>query len=122
MAQRSVRRDQEKPVCNNVPRARDFDLDRIRELPYRPATVCRRTRGRTDGSIRPRARTILMFSPYPDWGGHGCCMDPPGGAGIWSGVGGSILPSDINLAVQAEPAPPPPHSQAEAQGHELARV
>jgi hypothetical protein len=65
-----------KPVCNTVPRARDSDLDRIRELPYRPATVCRRTRGRTDGSIRPRARTILMFSPCPDGGVHGCCMDP----------------------------------------------
>ncbi len=51
-----------------------------------------------------------------------CCTDPPDGAGTWSGVGGFTLTSDINLAVQAEPAPPPPYSQAEAQGHKLARV
>ncbi len=51
-----------------------------------------------------------------------CCTDPRGGAGTWSRVGGFTLTSDINLAVQAEPAPPSPYSQAEAQAHELARV
>ena len=37
-------------------------MDPVRELPYRPAAVRRRNRGRTDGSIRPRARTVLTFS------------------------------------------------------------
>src|SRR5215210_7839855 len=32
------------------------------------------------------------------------------------------LPSDAQRALQAEPGPPPPYRQAEAQGNELARV
>jgi hypothetical protein len=60
------------------------------------------------GQVRSRARR--------------CCTDPSGGAGTWSGVGGSILTSDLDLALQAEPRPPPSHPQAETQGHELARV
>ncbi len=43
-------------------RARPRDLDPVRELPYRPAAHHRCTRGRTDGSIRLRATTILKFS------------------------------------------------------------
>jgi oligopeptide/dipeptide ABC transporter ATP-binding protein len=37
-------------------------MDPARELPYRPAADHRRIRGRTDGSIRLRATTILKFS------------------------------------------------------------
>src|SRR5229473_8692061 len=62
MAQRSARRGREnqgKPEC--------FEhalgvMDPARELPYRPAADHRRIRGRTDGSIRLRATTILKFS------------------------------------------------------------
>src|SRR5260370_36896120 len=62
MAQRSARRGREnqgKPEC--------FEhalgvMDPARELPYRPAADHRRIRGRTDGSIRLRAATILQFS------------------------------------------------------------
>src|SRR3954469_20132769 len=50
-----------QPVCNTVPRVRGCDLDPVRELPYRPAAVRCRPRGRTDGSIRPRATTVLKF-------------------------------------------------------------
>jgi hypothetical protein len=45
-----------------VLQARPRDLDPVRELPYRPAAHHRCTRGRTDGSIRLRATTILKFS------------------------------------------------------------
>jgi hypothetical protein len=37
------------------------DLDPARELPYRPAAVRFRIKGRTDGSIQLRASTILKF-------------------------------------------------------------
>jgi hypothetical protein len=62
MAQQSVRRDQENqgfPPCFEHALG---DLDRIRELPYRPATVRRRRTGRTDGSIRLRVRTSRIHS------------------------------------------------------------
>jgi len=62
MAQQSVRRDQENqgfPPCLEHALG---DLDRIRELPYRPATASRRTTGRTDGSIRLRVRNSRIHS------------------------------------------------------------
>src|SRR3954465_14245507 len=48
-------------MCTTVPRVRGCDLDPVRGLPYRPAAVRCRARGRTDGSIRPRATTVLKF-------------------------------------------------------------
>lgn len=62
MAQQSARRDQENqgfPPCLEHALG---DLDRIRELPYRPATARRRTTGRTDGSIRLRVRQSRIYS------------------------------------------------------------
>jgi hypothetical protein len=62
MAQQSARRDQEN---QGIPPRLEHalgDLDRIRELPYRPATVSRRTTGRTDGSIRLRVRHSRIHS------------------------------------------------------------
>jgi hypothetical protein len=61
MAQRSARPDRDNQARTNVPRVRGVDVDPVRELPYRPAAVRRRIRGRTDGSIRPRALTALTF-------------------------------------------------------------
>src|SRR5215213_11159386 len=53
-----------------------------------------------------------------------CCMDPAGGAAGRAGVAGRPLTclSDAQRALQAEPGPPSPHSPAEAQANELARV
>src|SRR4051794_33788488 len=49
-----------------------------------------------------------------------CCTDPTGGVRNRFNVGGfPDLTPDIHLAVQAEPGPPSPHSEAEAQGDEL---
>ena len=62
MAQQSARRDQENqgfPPCLEHALG---DLDRIRELPYRPAAARRRTTGRTDGSIRLRVRQSRIHS------------------------------------------------------------
>ena len=62
MAQQSARRDQENqgfPPCLEHALG---DLDRIRELPYRPATARRRTTGRTDGSIRLRVKNSELHS------------------------------------------------------------
>ncbi len=50
-----------QPECTNVTRLRSVDEGPVCELPYRPATVRRRIRGRTDGSIRPRAIAVLKF-------------------------------------------------------------
>src|SRR6266581_9468667 len=61
MAQRSARRGREnqgKPECFQHATG---VMDPARELPYRPAADHRRIRGRTDGSIRLRATTILKF-------------------------------------------------------------
>jgi len=46
----------------------------------------------------------------------------PVASGTGPALGGSGLTSDAHLAIQAEPAPPSSHSEAETQGHELARV
>lgn len=43
MAQQSARRDQENQGFPPCLEHATGDLDRIRELPYRPATACRRT-------------------------------------------------------------------------------
>src|SRR5271154_393807 len=62
MAQRSARRgrdNQRNPECFQHATG---VMDPARELPYRPAAGHRRIRGRTDGSIRLRATTILKFS------------------------------------------------------------
>src|SRR5271163_661819 len=62
MAQRSARRgrdNQRNPECFQHATG---VMDPARELPYRPAADHRRIRGRTDGSIRLRATTILKFS------------------------------------------------------------
>ena len=57
-------------------------------------------------------KDIVGLRPY--------CMDLPGGVWDRRGVGDFALASDARLAFQAEPASPPPHSQADAQAHELA--
>ena len=59
-------------------------------------------------SYRRRAATLL----------HGPVQWRPGPA--WRRRLHPDLTPDAHLAVQAEPGPPPPHPQAEAQGHELA--
>ena len=62
MAQQSARRDQENqgfPPCFEHALG---DLDRIRELPYRPAAARRRTTGRTDGSIRLGVKNSQIHS------------------------------------------------------------
>ena len=62
MAQQSARRgwkNQGFPQCFEHACG---DLDLTRELPYRPAVVRCRIRGRTDGSIRLRAITISKIS------------------------------------------------------------
>ena len=84
----------------------------------------RRDRGRGTSSVAARRLSVV-------WSGTAkarlrrpmmgpCCTDPTSGAWNRPGVAGHPdLTSDIHLAVQAEPGPPSPHSQAEAQGHEL---
>ena len=62
MAQQSARRGRENqgfPQCFEHALG---DLDPTRELPYRPAADHRCITGRTDGTIRLRATTILSFS------------------------------------------------------------
>src|SRR5690349_21767547 len=61
MAQQVGETGSGQPGCNTVLRVRHLDLDPLRELPCRPA-VDDRARGRTDGSIRLRVTTFLMFS------------------------------------------------------------
>jgi hypothetical protein len=61
MAQQSARRgrnNQGFPQCLEHALG---DLDPARELPYRPAAAHVRNRGRTDGSIRLRAKINLKF-------------------------------------------------------------
>jgi len=61
MAQQSARRgwdNQGSPLCFEHATG---DLDPVRELPYRPAAVSCRIKGRTDDSIRPRATTTPTF-------------------------------------------------------------
>src|SRR3954470_12065172 len=55
MAQRSARRDRDNQCATPYLEYAAVIWDPVRELPYRPAAVRCRTRGRTDGSIRPRA-------------------------------------------------------------------
>src|ERR1700732_702761 len=62
MAQQSVRRGRENQGVPQCFKHALGDMDQARELPYRPAAAQRRIRGRTDGSIRLRATTILKFS------------------------------------------------------------
>lgn len=62
MAQQSVRRDQENQGFPPCLEHAVGDLDRIRELPYRPETVRRLSTGRTDGSIRLRVRISEIHS------------------------------------------------------------
>src|SRR3954467_12387217 len=61
MAQRSARRDRDNQCAIPYLEYAAVIWDPVRELPYRPAAVRCRTRGRTDGSIRPRATTVLKF-------------------------------------------------------------
>ena len=61
MAQQSARRGRKN---QGPPQGLEHalgDLDPARELPYRPAATYVRIRGRTDGSIRLRAKTNLKF-------------------------------------------------------------
>ena len=62
MAQQSARRDQENQGFPPCLEHATGDLDRIRELPYRPETVRRLATGRTDGSIRLRVRNSRIHS------------------------------------------------------------
>jgi hypothetical protein len=70
MAQQSARRGPENqgfPQCFEHALG---DMDRARELPYRPAAAQRRITGRTDGSIRLRATAIPKFSLATKGGVH----------------------------------------------------
>jgi len=59
----------------------------------------------------------------PDGRERRCCTDRLGGARDLAGVVGSSLSDPgCHLALQAECRPPPPHSQADVQNHELARL
>ena len=62
MAQQSARRGQKNQGFPQCFEHAFGDLDLTRELPYRPAAVRCRIRGRTDGSIRLRAITIPKIS------------------------------------------------------------
>jgi hypothetical protein len=62
MAQQSARRGRKNQGFPQCLEHALGDLDPARELPYRPAATHIRIRGRTDGSIRLRAKTILKFS------------------------------------------------------------
>ena len=62
MAQQSARRGQKNQGFPQCFEHAFGDLDLTRELPYRPAVVRCRIRGRTDGSIRLRAITIPKIS------------------------------------------------------------
>ena len=62
MAQQSARRGRKNQGFPQCLEHALGDLDPARELPYRPAATRVRIRGRTDGSIRLRAKTILKFS------------------------------------------------------------
>src|SRR5215472_1180437 len=62
MAQQSARRGRENQCFPQCFEHALGEMDQARELPYRPAAAQRRTRGRTDGSIRLRATVILQFS------------------------------------------------------------
>ena len=52
--------------------------------------------------------------------GQRCCIARAVGAAAGAGVGGLLLllTPDTRLAVRAEPGPPPPHPEADPQGHE----
>ena len=62
MAQQSARRGRKNQGFPQCLEHALGDLDPARELPYRPAATRVRIRGRTDGSIRLRAKTIRKFS------------------------------------------------------------
>ena len=62
MAQQSARRGRNTQGFPQCFEHAGGDLDLTRELPYRPATIRCRIRGRTDGSIRLRAITIPKIS------------------------------------------------------------
>src|SRR6516165_10931690 len=62
MAQQSARRGRENQCFPQCFEHALGEMDQARELPYRPAAAQRRTRGRTDGSIRLRVTAILQFS------------------------------------------------------------
>src|SRR5271169_6032791 len=100
MAQRSARRgrdNQRNPECFQHATG---VMDPARELPYRPAADHRRIRGRTDGSIRLRATTILKF--YLAWEGGVHRWIPPF----------PIYPARDAYASEAvihRPMPPPRH-------------
>ena len=61
MAQQSARRGRENQGFTQCFEHALGEMDQARELPYRPAAAQRRTRGRTDGSIRLRATAIVQF-------------------------------------------------------------
>jgi hypothetical protein len=63
MAQQSARRGWENQGFPQCFKHALGDLDLARELPYRPAADYRCITGRTDGSIRLRANTILKVFP-----------------------------------------------------------
>src|SRR6516225_2577483 len=62
MAQQSARRGRENQCFPQCFEHALGEVDPARELPYRPAAAQRRTRGRTDGSIRLPVTAILQFS------------------------------------------------------------
>jgi len=61
MAQQSARRGRENQGFTQCFEHALGEMDQARELPYRPAAAQRRTRGRTDGSIRLRATQSFSF-------------------------------------------------------------
>jgi hypothetical protein len=61
MAQQSARRGRENQGFPQRFEHAAGEMDPARELPYRPAAAQRRIRGRTDGSIRLRAKVIPKF-------------------------------------------------------------
>ena len=61
MAQQSARRGRENQGFPQRFEHASGEMDPARELPYRPAAAQRRIRGRTDGSIRLRAKAIPKF-------------------------------------------------------------
>jgi hypothetical protein len=70
MAQQSARRGWDNQGFTQCFEHAAGDLDPARELPYRPAAVFCRFKGRTDDSIRPRATMIPKFSLAWEGGVH----------------------------------------------------
>jgi len=95
----------------------ELQLRELRDYAGRRGFAVRREYvDRASGDVRHRKR-----APEFDALMAACCMDLADGAGGQVGVGTLAFPlnSGRAVALQAEPGPPPAHTSAETQGHQL---